>query len=256
MAKYVIGSGWWCGNAVRQSEYGSDRIRGRDFHELWYKAVNKFSNPEKIILIDSNSPVKPNFKGKDIEFISLNVNPGHSTGMSKARKYCGWTSSLLMSMQYALLCDCDYFVYLEQDALIYGEGMIEAEISSMESKRVPIAFGNPTKDGFQPIQVSFFIVRKDFIEKVLSRYIKIWSPDSLISPEFKLFMCVHPFLNLIPERILHNSRVVLILKKLISSTFLNVGSGRVRPIQFDSPYFYFQHGTETELEKYIELSGL
>lgn len=256
MAKYVIGSGWWCGEAPRDLEYGSDRIRGRNFHELWYKAVREYSNPQKIILVDSNSPVKPNLEGKAIEFISLNANPGHATGMSKSKKYCGWTASMMLSMQYALLCDCDYFVYLEQDALLYGKGIIEEEILNMERKKLVCAFGDPSNAGFQPLQVSFFIVRKDYIEKILSRYMKISSPDYLISPEFKLFMCVRPLLRLIPERILHSSRAVYILKKLIPNVFLECGSGRVRPIPFEAKSFYFQHGTESDLARYIELSDL
>ena len=83
---YIIGSGWWCdtpaSNVVSGSSndtevrkysvtgserkiLGDDKIRSESFHQLWYRGVDEFTNPKKIIIVDSNSPVIPSLNPKD-----------------------------------------------------------------------------------------------------------------------------------------------------------------------------------------------
>ena len=108
---YIIGSGWWCGEANpddKRKILGSDIIRGKEFHKLWYESVCRFTSPEKIFIVDSASPVKPDLNKDDdrIEFFSLTTNAGHST--LHTGKYCGWTRAVLAGIYYAHMCDADY----------------------------------------------------------------------------------------------------------------------------------------------------
>lgn len=80
--KYVIGTGWWCnkdnsGLHAGSKEYTSPETRKAEFFDFWYKSIKQNTNPEKIIIIDSNSPTKPDYKKYNddrIEWINLNKN--------------------------------------------------------------------------------------------------------------------------------------------------------------------------------------
>jgi len=60
-----------------------------------------------------------------------------------------------------------------------------------------------------------------------------------------------------------DSLIGKVLKKLINLSLpylkgydiLPVGFGRTRPIHFQKEYFYFQHGSEDELNKYFQALG-
>lgn len=90
--------------------------------------------------------------------------------------------SVLHSMSYAQNCNCDYYVYIEQDVLLSGKGIVEHCIKNM---RKPYMFGkcNTFKN---PLQQSFFIIRKDYIDKFLSNIYSINYTDQKISPEKNL----------------------------------------------------------------------
>ena len=89
------------------------------------------------------------------EFLSLPLNAGHST--DHKGKYSGWMRSILLGLEYAYLSDTEYFVYVEQDALLYGDNIVEKCIDKMTK---PYMFGSGlgTK---QPLQQSFFIIRSN-----------------------------------------------------------------------------------------------
>ena len=86
-------------------------IRTPLFHKMWYRSLCRFASPEKIFIVDSNSPVAPPLHLDDarIEFVSLDRNYGHATTCDS--KMCGWSRSVLLGAAYALCCDADYFVY-------------------------------------------------------------------------------------------------------------------------------------------------
>lgn len=250
---YVIGSGWWCGENKERLTFGDEKIRNSSFHKIWYQSIKKFSNPEKIFIVDSNSPIKPDIISDDIEFISLNTNSGHSTNMQSGAIYCGWTASSILSMQYALHCDCDYFVYVEQDCLLYGEGIVERQIKRMEDNDWKYIFGDG-KDSYQPLQVSFFIIRKDFIPELLSKFFSIRHLDSKVSPELKLSIAVNHYLSLMPNFLLNYKLIRSILSRIKVSNFMDCGFGRDRPIDFENEFFYFQQGSEEEIKAYLSMS--
>ncbi|HBC3556803.1 TPA: hypothetical protein KD093_001034 [Vibrio parahaemolyticus] len=252
--KYIICSGWWCSEENRDFVFGDDVIRGKDFHNLWYASISKFTNPNKIFICDSNSPVKPEYD-KSIEFLSLNINAGHATNIHPSAKYCGWTSSVLMGLSFCELNDCDYFVYVEQDVLLFGSDIIENSIRFMEEQKLDYLFGNP-KGSAQPIEVSFFIVKKARISKLKGRYQNINFGDDVISPEMKLALstsCLYYF----PKSLIRNKYVRILLTKILRKRkFHPFGYGRSKPINFEDANFYFQHGTTEEIELFKAKVGL
>ncbi|MBN7827515.1 hypothetical protein [Bowmanella dokdonensis] len=267
--KYIIGSGWWCdkpGTPISNTGrvlHGDDEIRSADFHQLWYKSICENSSPEKIVIVDSCSPVKPNLNEYDtrIEFIQLNENAGHST--RHKGKYCGWMRSVLVGLSYAMNSDCEYFVYVEQDVLMKGKGLIESEIQHMTSRCL---FGRQ-KGLVQPLQQSMFIVKKNWIETFLCRLYSIRAADNRISPERKFAIASSRLLSLMPEFLFWQPKLNHIVGKLthrlqtaVLKLFrafgtLRMGYGRERPIEFSDKYFYFQHGSREELTQYLDLSN-
>ncbi|REL30214.1 hypothetical protein [Thalassotalea euphylliae] len=268
--KYIIGSGWWCSDknsneniAVDQKRvlHGDDAIRGQAFHELWYQSIVDNASPDKIIITDSCSPLKPtNLQDKPlIEFVSINENPGHST--NHTGKYSGWMRSVLMGLSYAVNCDCDYFVYVEQDVLLKGKGIIESEIQKMKKNMM---FGKE-KGLVQPLQQSFFILHRSHFERFLSRVYGIAAKDVKISPERKFAIASSWLLSALPEclfwqpnlnnvaaKVIHRIQTA-ILKLLGGYDTTKCGYGRSRPINFDDDYYYFQHGSQEELKSYFSV---
>jgi len=267
--KYVIGSGWWCDNQPEQLAnnesssrvlYGDESIRGKAFHHLWYKSIIENTNPAKILIVDSCSPLSPPLTEQDerIEFISLNENAGHST--QHLGKYSGWMRSVLMGLAYANCCNCDYFVYVEQDVLLKGKGIIEFEIANMKK---PLLFGRH-KGLVQPLQQSFFIIHRAAFEPFLSRIHRIKAKDYNISPERKFAIASSGFLAKLPEMLfwhpdtshfmgkIINKFQTLFIKTFANFDVLKSGYGRTRPIDFKDEYYYFQHGTSEELKQFFD----
>ncbi len=254
---YVLGTGWWCaapdGGGDRPLAKGDEMIRGVDFHRLWYAAVDRFTRPDKIVVVDSASPVPPPLSPSDsrIEYLRLDHNAGHSS--VHTGRYSGWTRSVLLGLQYANLCEADYFVYVEQDALVFGDGLVEAAIAEM---RRPFMFGHPG-DTPQPLQQSFFVIRRDGFETFLHRYAAVRSPDRLVAPEKKFAVATSPVLGSLPEILLYTrSPLASPLSRLLGRyDLLPFGHGRNRPLDFSAERFYFQHGSADEIRRYCEVTG-
>jgi hypothetical protein len=266
-SKYVIGTGWWCNESDTKFDtddrvvYGDDDIRSSLFQEKWIESVTKNCSPEKIIIVDSNSPTPPpNIAFGNVEYLKLNVNAGHSS--NHTGDLCGWSRGMIMSAMYALNCDCEYYVYVEQDVLLKGRGIVEHAISTMTS---PYMFGF-NKGGNQPLQQSFFIIKRDHLSKFISRFLMLNYRDDEIGAEIKFALCCSPFFSVIPKglfkKILPGTLVGKIsyrLQVMISSimaiyTPLPFGSGRDRPLVFIDKYLYFQHASKEELIEYEKLS--
>ncbi|OCH14219.1 hypothetical protein [Aliivibrio fischeri] len=263
-AKYIVATGWWCDDNSsddRNTKFGSQNIRKVDFFDKWYSAIKENTSAEKIIVIDSCSPVKPRVnKYPDIEWIELDKNYGHST--KHDGKYCGVSRSFLLSLMRTYVSDVDYWVYIEQDALIKGVGIIDFAISKM-NKNMMFGSGLMTP---QPIQQSMMIIKREYIPTFIKNYTKILSSDNKISPELKFAVAATPILRLVPEFVFKgldnptfSSRVInklvftIVNSKLSNYQPLPFGFGRVRPINFDDQFFYFQHGDDIELSAYDEM---
>ncbi|WP_025563159.1 hypothetical protein [Psychromonas sp. SP041] len=259
--KYVITTGWWCKNLeqkdMRDVLLGDDEIRSKDFFLSWLAAVNKFTYPKKILIVDSASPIKPDLSCNDkiLEIVSLDCNAGHST--NHLGKYAGVTRAHMMGMMYALTCEVDYWVYIEQDALIYGDGIVEYCIEHMKNG---IMFGDG-KGTPQPMQQSFMIMKTEEIPQFIKKLTDIKLTDNEISPEMKFALASSKYINLLPIFLLsklNSKRSYMIIIKLflmLTSRFdkLPIGYGRTRPIDFKDKFFYFQHGCKKELNVYFGL---
>jgi len=255
--RYIITTGWWStedSSDTRIVKNGDSIIRSKQFHKLWYDVVQRYTTPKKIYVIDSDSPQKPILNQDNEVLISLLENAGHSTNHNG--KLSGVSRAHLLGMSLAMVNEVDYWVYIEQDALIYGEGIIEKCIKDMKK---PYMFGLGFKTP-QPVQQSFMIIRKEAIPDFIKNFNAIKSTDNQISPETKFAIATSPFLMILPEFLfkeIHKdsfkNKVIWKLFKIFQG-FDNIpfGYGRVRPIDFSDNYFYFQHGTKEELDNFVE----
>lgn len=263
--KYIVGTGWWCTQKDdRDSQFlnGEDFIRSADFHTLWSKAIHRYTSPEKVVVIDSNSPIKADWDCEKLpyEIICLNKNAGHATNLNNS-KYCGWTASVLLSMEYASLCECDFYVYIEQDALIFGNNFIEKCIVEMGDD-TNYLFGK-SENSIQPLQQSFFIIRKTALDKFCTNLRRINWDDGVMSPEIKFALATSKLFDFLPKILFIQSSSLIgkirrrltvpILKAVSSFKTTSFGYGRTRPIDFANSHFYFQHGSQEELNTYLRL---
>ena len=194
--------------------------------------------------------MKPDLNADDhrIEIISLPFNAGHST--KHVGKWSGWMRSVLLGLQYAQVADVEYFVYVEQDVLLRGEGIIEHCIKEM---RTPYMFGSGIGTP-QIIQQSFFIMHRAGINDFVSRLAAIPFRDSELCAEDKFVIATSWTLTHLSGVLARLNRPArqLILRRFANYDLLPVGFGRTRPVDFNNKYFYFQHGTDKELEMYSE----
>ena len=262
-SKYIIGTGWWCnesGVALDKDNrlaYGDDEIRGSLFQEKWIKSITENCQPEKIIIVDSGSPTPPpstNFS--DVEYVKLNENAGHSS--NHTGDLCGWSRGMIMSAMYALNCDCQYYVYVEQDVLLKGNGIIEHAISKMNK---PYMFGS-NKGKNQPLQQSFFIIKRTHLSKFISNFLSLNYRDDEIPAEVKFALSSSPLYKIIPKWLFKGilpgtiiGRVTYRLQMMAAKQIANFdpvpfGSGRDRPINFSDDFLYFQHASKDELNEY------
>lgn len=262
--KYIIGTGWWCTEKYDEDErkikYGDDAIRGKDFSLLWKKSIDKFTSSKRIVVVDSNSPVSNDLLLNDdsVEYIKLQENGGHATNING--RFCGWSRGVLQSMQYALFSGADYYVYVEQDVLLSGENIIGYCISKMKK---PFMFGE-SLDYPQPLQQSFFIIKKEKIAEFISNYMAIPYGDNIISCEIKFAVSTSKFFKLIPLFLFVKPKSNNMLSKVVRNlqikfaawignyNYLPFHGGRDRPINFDGNYYYFQHGEANEIKQYMK----
>ena len=258
---YIITSGWWCQEddsvVDRQFKRGHSFIRSAEFHKVWFKAVDKFTNCKKIYIIDSNSPIKPLINEEHEILVSLDSNAGHPS--MHTGKISGVSRAHLLGMAFAMANEIDYWVYVEQDALIYGEGIIEKCIEKMKK---PYMFGSG-RGTPQPAQHSLMIIKKEAIPKFIKNFNQIKAKDSEISPEIKFAIATSFFLRLIPEffyiKMNCEGRVYSYIRRFVWKLFdlfqgfddIPFGYGRVRPIDYSQSHFYFQHGEGDELSSFM-----
>jgi hypothetical protein len=234
---YIIHSGWWCDatrihpGSLRNDSDG--RIRSPGFFDVWYDCIKRFSIPEKIILLDSNSPIQPKVP-HGVEFVSLRRNFLHAENCDSS--LTGWTRAFLIGAFYALMNDVDYSVYVEQDCVLVGAGIIEQAIASMEDNNKRISYGELHNLG-NLIEQSFVIIRKDYILDFIRRYLSISETDNIFS-------------GISPER-----KFTKINEEDGEWAPLPFGFGRNRPINFHDAVFYCQQLSAKELAELYECTG-
>jgi hypothetical protein len=239
--KIVVGSGWWCDDNESAWDIGCKATRSIPFFSLWLTQVVKCLSPHRIIITDSHSPLKPDYKAYDlIQWVELDKNYGHANDIRIKMintKYSGFTRSVLQGCLYALSCDADYYIYVEQDCLLKGENFLKLAVGNNEED---ILIGQATKGGIglggktaaSMKQQSLMIIKKSAMERLITGLLEADWSDGEVSPEITM------------ER------------QLKSLGTLAIPFGRSRPIDFDQPCFYAQHFTIDELNQFIQLEDL
>lgn len=238
MTKYIIGSGWWCDHMGRKDPDGNrigkfilDCNRSPEFSKVWYHFVNKYTSPKKIFIVDSNSPIKPDISNntdKRIEIVSMKKNFG--SARQRQGSLTGGERAFLTGCFYALMNDVDYFVYIEQDCLVRGEGWIDYLLEEMKEKNSCIAF-NTWPAGYKA-EWCLCVVKTSYILKFINTYIAMAPGIS----ELKF------------DKIRKNRNI----------NFMKIpfGYGRNRPINFGDKYFYAQQWKKEEYEQILKMEGL
>ena len=248
----LVFSGWYSDSDdvdERDHLFGDSSIRQPNFHTLWFEAVQKFLRPDLTLITDSNSPAKsPLADDGRITWISLPYNPGHPT--STNHFFAGCTVAMINGLSWAVANRYKYAIYVEQDALIFGDKLLETAISDCKNG---IALGSGTGTP-QAIQQSLMVFELRSIPRFLRRLLAIPFPDSYFSTEDKFAIAASRFPIFI-LRLVRNQRILHLLARAFSQRprfgLLSFGYGRHRPIDFSSDCFYFQHGTASELEHFV-----
>jgi hypothetical protein len=179
----------------------------------------------------------------------LPFNAKHAT--EHLGQWSGWTRSVLLSGHYALNTDADYFVYIEQDCLLQGNGIVDYCISVM-TKDLMFGPGDGTP---QPLQQSFFIVRRRSLRRFLNNLASLCATDRDLPPEWKfIFSCWRPMVLGANLGIWKRRSIRRVAHRVARCFFydpLPIGSGRARPIPTNNAYYYFQHGTTEDIEAYL-----
>jgi len=119
--KYIIGTGW-CDRDTKES------------WARWSGAVRSCSSPEAVVMVDSttdmghSTPPRMALMGVSLETIRMTQNFGPGYGLPKSAA----TRQIFLGAWYAYFNDADYFVWIEQDCLIKGKGIIEHIINGMD----------------------------------------------------------------------------------------------------------------------------
>lgn len=266
MSCQLICTGWYASDKPRDYvTHGDDFIRGTDFRPLWWKSLDTFARPEKVLIVDSASPVKPDdhkFTTTDCEYINLMINPGHAQNCSG--HYSGCMAAIMLGMSYALHNDVDFFLYVEQDALLYGDNIVE-EVKKQLLKK-DYVFGQGSG---KMIQQSIFAINKKGLRRFLAALNSINYTDHQVNPEWKFMLASSALMHFPLSTLLglyswDNPRFIRRMAQNLlfplfyatrDYTFLPFGYGRVRPLNFSDKTFYFQQGDMDEVRKYRVLTG-
>lgn len=239
--KVVVASGWWCDNSQHDWALGSPATRSAKFFALWYRQVLRCLQPERIVVTDSASPIKPDIRAYDrLQWVELDQNYGHANDIRTGRistKYSGFTRSVINGAMYALCCDADVYIYVEQDCLLYGQDFLTKAVGD---SREDILLGSPPQNGrgingavaAPMLQQSLMIVRHTGLERFLIGLLGAPASDGEVSPE------------------------EIMRTRLAPLDFLRVPYGRSRPIDFDCSHFYAQHLDDDELARFLKKVGI
>jgi hypothetical protein len=239
--KVVVGSGWWSADSPHDWAIGSPATRSVAFFDIWYRQVMRCLRPERIVITDSASPVKPDYLSYPaVHWIELDRNYGHPNDLRTGRirtRYSGYTRAVINGAMYALCCDADFYLYVEQDCLLHGEDFLSHAVGDAVED---ILMGRATEKGrglegapAAPMpQQSLVIVRKVGLARFIEGIMNAPYTDGELSPEM----------------IMHD--------RLKPVGFVRVPYGRSRPIDFERSHFYAQHLDDNELQRFLSLIGM
>jgi hypothetical protein len=236
--KIIVGSGWWCDGNRPAWTIGASATRSPAFFDLWLRQVRRCLNPLRVVVTDSASPIKPDGRAEaPVLWIELDRNYGHALDLRAGHiktKYSGFTRSVLTGAMYALCCDADFYVYVEQDCLLVGEDLL---VHAVGDEDADILVGGPPVNGVglngavaaPMLQQSLIVVRRSGVDRFITGILgSPWS-DGEVSPE------------------------EIMARRLAPLGQLRIPFGRSRPIDFTRSHFYAQHLTDDELARAVQL---
>jgi len=238
--KVIVGSGWWCDNKPHDWTIGSPVAQSVSFFKLWYQQVMQCLNPLCIVVTDSAAPEKPDHRlFTNIRWIELDRNYGHANVLRAGRirtKYSGFTRAVVNGAMYALCCDADFYVFVEQDCLLYGDDLLNRAVADGNDD---ILLGRPTEGGKglnRPVaapmlQNALIIVRRTGLERFIGAILGAPWTDGEVSPEETMRQRMPPY------------------------GLIGIPFGRSRPIDFKEPNFYVHHLNDNELHRFLELTN-
>jgi hypothetical protein len=197
--------------------------------------------PDRIIVTDSASPIKPDARSYErLQWVELDRNYGHANDIRLGNirtKYSGFTRSVVNGATYALCCDADYYVYVEQDCLLVGEALLSHAIGDTTSD---ILLGRPAENAkglngaiaAPMIQQSLMVVRRAGLERFIEGLLGAPWTDGERSPEETMRQRLAPF------------------------DFVAIPHGRSRPIDFGATHFYAQHLEGEDLNGVLQVAAL
>jgi hypothetical protein len=262
MSCELIISGWYASDAPRNYVTAGDEvIRGPAFRSLWWRSLDTYMKPEHVFVVDSASPVKPDdaaCTSTDFRHVELLRNPGHA--QNATTHYCGYMAAVLMGLEFALHNGVDMVIHVEQDALVYGDRIVERTKHALLHR--DFVFGSDAKQ----IQQSYFAMTRNGLRRFLSALHAIEQSDKQVAPEHKFMFAASRFLPAAtlglaahtPRNAIWRARTRLfgmICALTRNYALLPFGYGRVRPIDFNAEVFYFQHGSAAEISEYRRLTG-
>ncbi len=236
--KVIVGSGWWCDNKRHDWTIGSPIPQSVNFFKLWYRQVIQCLNPHSIVVTDSAAPEKPDYRSfTNIHWIELDRNYGQPNDIRVGRiqaKYSGFTRAVFNGAMYALCCEADFYVFVEQDCLLYGDDLLNRAVADSNDD---ILLGRPTEKGkglkgsvaAPMLQNSLVIVRRAGLERFIDAILGAPWTDGEVSPEETMRRRMSPY------------------------GLIGIPFGRSRPIDFKEPNFYVHHLDDNELHRFLEL---
>jgi hypothetical protein len=234
--KIIVGSAWWSDTTPSEWLIGDAIMKEPAFFGLWLYLVRRYIQPDRIVVLDINAPVKPAKSLRDqVTWVELDKNYGHPNDVrvGKVRtKYAGCTRGELFGAMYALCHDADIYCYLEQDCVIRGDGFLEKAIAGREPT---IIIGPPPINGVglggrvagPAHQISLIIVGRGSLERFITSRMRGPETDGELSPERKMARDCAPF------------------------ELLAIPYGRSKPVDFNLPCYYAQHFSRDDLVKFL-----
>jgi len=261
MSCELVISGWYASDTPRTYVTAGDEvIRGPGFRSLWWRSLDQYVRPDNVLIVDSASPVKADDAAHTttrFQRLELSRNPGHA--QTTTSHYCGYMASVLLGLEYALQNGVDMVVYVEQDALVYGDHIIARTKRALQ--RSDLVVGSDSRQ----IQQSYFAITQRGLRRFLAALHGIRYSDKQVAPEHKFMFAATRWLpSLALELAVYRPgplrparmRLFWLLATLARGyEVLPFGYGRRRPIDFRDEVFYFQHGTAAEISQYRSLTG-
>lgn len=216
---YIIGTGWWCDGSTKKSPlHGEERVVDRmQVFNVWLASIKKYTNPDSIVVVDSASPAKPRFSKSGMMVIPMT---GNLYGPDFGLKNGVATRQVFLGAFYALFNKADYYVWVEQDCLLCGEGIIERAIREMRDADYSAGLWNhPYK-----IETCFMIFRCSSVGKIFSKYFS----EKSNAPELRYWE----------------------MTKCLNFAPISFGYGRNRPICWEDEHFFAQQISQAEMDRF------